>query len=124
METNTKEDKLIFFGITFITLAALTFIINYVSPISKFSVFYIYSIALLLSVLITAAKFGFKKVAMPYKNANLYLVSGIIWGILATSKWIKYYNKDNFDWIMAVLFTLVTIINWVNYFQTRKKISQ
>lgn len=121
METSTKQDKLIFFGITFATLAALTFIINYVNPIAGFGVEYFFLLTFLLASLITMLKFNFEKIAEKYKSINTYLISGIIWSALAALKWIKYFNKDNFDWIIASLFTIVAIINWISFFRKSDK---
>lgn len=121
METSTKEDKLIFFGITFATLAASTYIINYLNPITGFGFEHIFILTALLAGIITMLKFGFGKVSEKYRNANAYQISGIIWSVLAMMKWLKYFNKDNFDWIIASLFTIVAIVNWVSYFKKSKK---
>lgn len=57
METSTKQDKLLFFGITFATLAALTFIINYVNPITGFGLEFIFTLTALLAGVITMLYF-------------------------------------------------------------------
>lgn len=121
METATKQDKLLFFGITFAALAAFIFIINYVNPIAAFGIAYIFLVAASLAGVITILRFDFDKIAEKYKSTNAYLISGIIWSSLAAVKWLKYYNKDNFDWIITSLFTIVAIINWVSYFKKSDK---
>jgi len=121
METSTKEDKLIFFGITFATLAASTYIINYLNPIAGFGFEHIFTITALLAGIITILKFGFAKTSEIYRNANAYQISGIIWSALAAMKWLKYFNKDNFDWIIASLFTIVAIINWISFLKKSDK---
>ncbi len=121
METSTKQDKLLFFGITFATLAALAFIINFVNPIAGIGFEHLIVISGLLAILITALKFGFGTITEKYKSINGYLISGIIWSALATMKWVKYAKNDNLDWIMAALFTFVAVINWVNYFRKDNK---
>lgn len=57
MATSTKQDKLIFFGITFATLAALTFIINYVNPIVGLDLEYLFTLTALLAGVITMLYF-------------------------------------------------------------------
>jgi hypothetical protein len=57
METSTKQDKLIFFGITFATLAALTFIVNYVNPIAGFGLEFVFTLTASLSGVITMLYF-------------------------------------------------------------------
>jgi hypothetical protein len=94
METSTKQDKLLFFGITFAALAAFTFIINYVNPIAGFGIEYIFLLAILMAGIITILKFDLGKITEKYKNINPYLISGIIWSVLAIMKWLKYFNKD------------------------------
>ncbi len=121
METATKQDKLLFFGIAFAALAALIFIINYVNPIAGFGIEYIFLSAILLAGIITILKFDFGRISEKYKSTNPYLISGIIWSALAVMKWLKYIRKDNFDWIIASLFTLVAIINWISYFKKSDK---
>ncbi|GGD63315.1 hypothetical protein GCM10011514_29180 [Emticicia aquatilis] len=121
METTTKQDKLLFFGISFAALAALIFIINYVNPITGFGVAYIFLLAILLAGIITVLKFDFAKITEKYKSTNPYLISGIFWSALAIMKWLKYIRKDNFDWIIASLFALVAIINWISYFKKSNK---
>ena len=124
METSTKQDKLIFFGITFATLTALIFIINYINPIAGFGVEYIFLLATLMAIVITILKFNFREISEKYKNTNLNYISGIIWSALAIMKWFKYFNKNDVEWIIAALFTFIAIINWVSYFRSRKKISE
>jgi hypothetical protein len=121
METATKQDKLLFFGITFATLAALIFIISYVNPIAGFGIAYIFLLAALMAGIITVLKFDFAKISEKYKRSNLNVISGIIWGVLASMKWLKYFQKDNFDWVIASLFTLVAIINWISFFRKSDK---
>ncbi len=120
METSTKEDRLLFFGITFATLAALTFIINFVNPIEGFGVKYMFLLSILMAGIITLLKFDFRKI-VEKKSSNGYLASAIIWSVWAAIKLIKYAKNDNFDWIMAALFTLVAVINWVSYFRKDNK---
>jgi hypothetical protein len=121
MDTSTKQDKLLFFGITFGALAAFTFIINYVNPIIGFGLEYIFLLAILMAGIITILKFDLGRISEKYKNPSLYLISGIIWSILAIMKWLKYFNKDNFDWIIASIFTVIAIINWIGYFKKSNK---
>ncbi len=121
METSTKQDKLLFFGIAFATLSALIFIINYVTPIAGFGIEYIFLLATLLAGVITILKFDFGKISETYKSTNPNLISGIIWSALAIMKWLKYFNKDNFDWVIASLFTIVALINWVSFFKKSDK---
>lgn len=121
MDTVTKQDKLLFFGITFAALAAFIFIINYVNPIVGFSLGYIFLLAALMAGIITLLKFDFNKIAEKYKSTNPNLISGSIWSALAIMKWVKYIRKDNFDWIIALLFTIVAIINWISYFRNSEK---
>jgi hypothetical protein len=97
MKTSTKQDKLLFFGITFAALAAFTFIINYVNPNAGFGIEYIFLLAIIMAGIITILKFDFGRISEKYKKTNLYLISGIIWSILAIVKWLKYFQKDNFD---------------------------
>jgi hypothetical protein len=120
-ETSTKQDKLLFFGIAFAALAALIFNINYVNPIIGFGVEHIFLLATLMAGIITLLKFDFNKIAEKYKSINPNLFSGVIWSTLATMKWLKYINKDNLDWIIASLFTLVALINWVCFFKKSDK---
>ena len=121
METVTKQDKLLFFGITFAALAAFIFIINYVNPIAGFGLIYIFPLAALMAGIITFLKYDFAKITSKYKGTNPNLISGSIWSVLAIMKWVKYFNKDNFDWIIASLFTLVAIINWASFFRKSDK---
>lgn len=121
METVTKQDKLLFFGITFATLAALIFNINYVNPIIGFGVEHILLLATLTAGIITLLRFDFSKISESYKSTNLNLISRTIWSALAIMKWVKYFNKDNSDWFIASLFTLVAIINWVSFFRKSDK---
>lgn len=121
METTTKQDKLLFFGITFAALAAFIFIINYVNPIAGFGVGYIFLLSALMAGIITLLKFDFNKIAEKYKSTNPNLISGSIWGALAIMKWVKYFNKDNFDWVIASLFTIAAIINWASFFRKSDK---
>jgi hypothetical protein len=121
MKTSTKQDKLLFFGITFAALAAFTFIINYVNPNAGFGIEYIFLLAIIMAGIITILKFDFGRISEKYKKTNLYLISGIIWSILAIMKWLKYFQKDNFDWIIASIFTIVAIINWIGYFKKSDK---
>ena len=121
METSTRQDKLLFFGITFISLAALTFSINHIKPILGISLAYLMLIPLLFSSVITGVKFGFRQLIEKYNSTNTYLISSIIWSVLASMKWLKYFNKNNFNWIMASLFTLVAVINWVSFFRENNK---
>lgn len=121
MDTATKQDKLLFFGITFAALAAFIFIINYVNPIAGFGIAYIFLLAALTAGIITLLRFDFSKVSEKYRNANAYLISGSIWSTLAIMKWVKYFNKDNFDWLIASLFTIVAIINWISFFRKSDK---
>lgn len=121
METVTKQDKLLFFGITFAALAAFIFIINYVNPIAGFGVGYIFLLSALMAGIITLLKFDFNKIAEKYKSTNPNLISGSIWSALAIMKWLKYFQKDNFDWLIASLFTIVAIINWVGFFRKSDK---
>lgn len=121
METTTKQDKLLFFGIAFAALAAFIFNINYVNPIIGFGVEYIFLLAALMAGIITILRFDFGKIAEKYKSTNPNLISGSIWSALAIMKWLKYFNKDNFDWVIASLFTIVSIINWVSYFKKSDK---
>jgi hypothetical protein len=121
MDTSTKQDKLLFFGITFGALAAFTFIINYVNPIIGFGIEYVFLLAILMAGIITILKFDLGRISEKYKNPSLYLISGIIWSILAIMKWLKYFNKDNFDWIIASIFTVIAIINWIGYFKKSNK---
>ena len=97
------------------------FIINYVNPIAGFGLIYIFLLATLLAGIITILKFDLGKITEKYKNTNPYLISGIIWSVLAIMKWLKYFNKDNFDWIIASIFTIVAIINWLGYFKKSNK---
>uniref|UniRef100_UPI003BA72F62 hypothetical protein n=1 Tax=Emticicia sp. TaxID=1930953 RepID=UPI003BA72F62 len=110
-----------FFGITFAALAAFGFIINYVSPITGFGLPHIVILTFLIAGIITFLKYEFAKIASKYKGTNPNLISGIIWSALAIMKWVKYFNKDNFDWVIASLFTLVAIINWVSFFRKSDK---
>ncbi|MER0441134.1 hypothetical protein [Emticicia sp. W12TSBA100-4] len=121
METTTKQDKLLFFGITFAALAAFIFIINYVNPITGFGLIYIFLLAALMAGIITFLKYDFTKISSKYKSINPNLISGIIWSTLAIMKWVKYFNKDTFDWVIASLFTIVAIINWVGFFRKSDK---
>lgn len=121
METATKQDKLLFFGITFAALAAFIFIISYLNPIAGFGVAYIFLLAALMAGIITILKFDFGKIFTKYKSTSPYLISGIIWSVLAIMKWLKYFRKDNFDGIIASIFTIVAIINWVSFFRKSNK---
>lgn len=121
MDTITKQDKLLFFGIAFATLAALIFIINYVNPIAGFGVGYIFLLATLMAGIITLLKFDFDKISEKYKSTNPNLISGSIWSALAIMKWVKYFNKDNFDWVIASIFTIVAIISLVSFFRKTDK---
>jgi hypothetical protein len=121
METATKQDKLLFFGITFAALAAFIFIISYLNPIVGFNIAHIFLLAALMAGVITILKFDFGKISTKYKNINPNLISGIIWSALAIMKWLKYFNKDNFDWIIASIFTIIAIINWIGYFKKSDK---
>lgn len=121
MDTVTKQDKLLFFGITFATLAALIFNINYVNPIIGFGVEHIFLLATLTAGIITLLRFDFSKISERYKSTNPNLFSGIIWSVLASIKWRTYFQKDNFDWFIASLFTIVAIINWVVFFRKSDK---
>lgn len=121
MDTVTKQDKLLFFGITFAALAALIFIINYVNPIIGFGVEHIFLLATLTAGIITLLKFDFDKISEKYKSINPNLISGIIWSALAIMKWLKYFQKDHFDWVIASLFTIVAVINWISFFKKSDK---
>lgn len=68
METTTHEDRLIFFGITFITLSSLTFNINYVLPISGVRWELLYLVPLILSCFITFAKLGIGNISKKQRN--------------------------------------------------------
>lgn len=121
METATKQDKLLFFGITFAALAAFIFIISYLNPIAGFGITYIFPLAALIAGIITILKFDFVRISTKYKSINPNLISGIILSALASMKWLKYFQKDNFDWIIASLFTIVAIINWISFFRKSNK---
>jgi len=121
METVTKQDKLLFFGITFAALAAFIFIINYVNTIAGFGLEYIFTLAALIAGIITVLKFDFDKISEKYKSTNPNFIPGMIWSSLATMKWLKYFNNDKFDWIIALSFTIVAIINWITYFRNSEK---
>lgn len=121
METATKQDKLLFFGITFVSLAAFLFIINYVNPIAGFGLEYIFLLAILIAGVITMLKFDFDKIVAKYKRTNINLVLGIIWSILASMNWLKYFYNDNFDFIIASLYTIVAIISWISFFRKSNK---
>lgn len=121
METSTKQDKLLFFGITFAALAAFGFIINYVSPITGFGLPHIVILTFLMAGIVTLLKYDSTKVVAWFKSIHPNLISGSIWTALAIMKWVKYFNKDNFDWIIASLFTIVAIINWVGFFRKSDK---
>jgi hypothetical protein len=121
METTTKQDKLLFFGITSATLITLTYIIHYVTPIQGVKIEYLFLAPLFISGIITSLRFGFEETQLKEKGATLYFISAITWSTLSAIKWLKYFNKDNFDWIAASIFTLVAIINWVSFFKKMKK---
>lgn len=121
MDTATKQDKLLFFGITFAALAAFIFIISYLNPIVGLSLAYIFLFAALTAFFITILKFDFGTIAKKYKSINPNLISGIIWSALAIMKWVNYFYRDNSDWVIASLFTIVAIINWVSYFKKSGK---
>jgi hypothetical protein len=121
METATKQDKLLFFGITFAALAASIFIISYLNPIAGFGITYIFLLAALTAGIITVLKFDFGKISEKYKSINPNLISGIIWSVLASMKWLKYFRKDNFDWIIPSIFTIVAIISWISFFRKSDK---
>lgn len=121
METTTKIDKLLFFGITFITISAFMFIINYVNPNIGINFPVLVLSPLLISLFITVMKFGIYQTIKPQKSSKLYFFTAIIWTILASIKWIKYFDKDNFNWIITSIFTLIALINWINYFRNSKK---
>ena len=123
METSTRQDKLLFFGITFITLAALMFITNYVFPFLGSRLDLLFIVPFVLSLIIIVARFGYKKGLENYKSKNTYLISGIAWSIIAGMDYLKYFNENNFNWITASLSTFVAIVSWVNYFKRSKKIS-
>ncbi len=121
MDTVTKQDKLLFFGIIFAALAAFIFIINYVNPIVGFGVEHIFLLAALIAGITTLLKFDFDKISEKYKSTNPNFIPSMIWSTLAVMKWVKYFNKDKSDWVIAALFTFIAIINWVVFFKKSDK---
>lgn len=72
-ETTTNEDKLIFFGVTFASLAALTSIISHVNPSKEIHLGWIFLFPLLISLLFTLIKFDLKKVSRELSYFRHYL---------------------------------------------------